>query len=81
MKILLQQSFSEDTLHTLIDSTIDTERDAINAIDAIRAFDAMVLACGVFDDSDHMYLVLNGESLGYCQITTEEDLIEFLGGD
>ncbi len=83
MKILLEQVITgeTETRITLIDSTIDTKLDAIRALEAIDAFDSMLMNAGVFTDNDHMQLEINGEDIGYAEINHWSDLITFLGGE
>ena len=85
MKILLKQVITGEEGHyitvVMIDHTIDCEADAQAAVDAIKGFDAMADGAGYFNDNDHIFLEINGNSIGYKQIDTWEGLIEFLGGE
>jgi hypothetical protein len=78
MKFTLEQAIHENLTLMLIDSTIDTQADMDNAVDAIKAFDAMMLSVGVFSDTDHMYLIVNGQPIDYGQVTNEEELLKLL---
>ena len=78
MKFTLEQLIHENVIMMLIDSTIDTQADMDNAVDAIKAFDAMMLSVGVFNDTDHMYLIVNGQPIDYGQIENEEELLKLL---
>ena len=78
MKFTLEQAIHENLTMMLIDSTIDTQADMDNAVDAIKAFDAMMLSVGVFNDTDHMCLIVNGQPIDYGQVTNEEELLKLL---
>ncbi len=78
MKFTLEQAIHENLIMMLIDSSIDTQSDMDNAVDAIKAFDAMMLSVGVFNDTEHMYLLVNGQPIDYAQITNEDDLLKLL---
>ncbi|PHQ78912.1 MAG: hypothetical protein COB66_07930 [Coxiella sp. (in: Bacteria)] len=84
MKILLEQVFNsgdrDEKRITLIDSTIDNKQDAVRAVEALHAFDTMMLCCGCFTDNDHIILQINNDDVGYAQLNDWEDLVEFLGG-
>jgi len=84
MKILLEQVVntgdSDEKRLTLIDSTIDNEQDAARVVEAIDAFDTMMLCCGCFTSNDHVCLHINGDDIGYAQINDWRDLVAFLGG-
>lgn len=87
MMILLEQVVTLDDGETrivLIDSTIDNEQDAVRAVEAIHAFESMMLSAGVFDNhknsSEDKRLELNGDDISYGQIAGWEDLVELLRG-
>lgn len=78
VKFVLEQAIHENVKVLLVDSTIDTQSDIDCAVDAIKAFDAMVLNVGLFSDTEHLYLLLNGKPLEYSQVTNEDDLLKIL---
>jgi hypothetical protein len=78
MEFTLEQAMHENITMMLIDSTIDTQADMDNAVDAIKAFDAMMLSVGVFSGTGHMYLIVNGQPIDYGQVTNEEELLKLL---
>jgi len=78
MKFTLEQAIHENLTMMLIDSSIDTQSDMDCAVGAIRAFDEMILSVGLFSDTEHMYLLVNGQPIDYAQVTNEEDLLKLL---
>lgn len=82
MKILLEQVISGDTERriTWIDGEIECELDATRALEAINAFDEIMVSAGYFTDNNHMHLEINGDDIGYGQIGDWNDLVVFLGG-
>ena len=83
MKILLEMVSTADkgvVRTVLINSTIDNKQDAVRAVEAIHAFDTMMLSCGCFTDNDHICLHINGDDIGYAQLNDWGDLVTFLGG-
>ncbi len=78
MKFTLEQEIHENVRIMLIDSSIDTKSDMDCAVDAIRAFDEMMLSVGLFSDTEHMYLLVNGQPIDYAQVTNEDDLLKLL---
>ncbi len=78
MEFTLEQAIHENVTMMLVDSTIDTQADMNCAVDAIKSFDAMMLSVGLFSNTDHMYLIVNGQPIDYGQVACEEDLLKLL---
>lgn len=78
MEFILEQAIGTHALMTLVKSTIDTKQDMDIAVDAIKAFDQMLLSVGVFGNTDHTFLVVNGKPIEYAQVLNEEDLLKLL---
>lgn len=81
MKILLEQvitSATTKTRITLINSTIDNQKDAYIVHDAIESFDILMINSGVFNDNDHIHLEINGADIGYGQLSSTAKMVEFI---